>query len=191
MGKRSTLDSLPDEVLNAVYAAIDDGMTYDAIVGLLAEAGHTRSRSAVGRFAKDYAKTSEALRQSREMTARLAAELGESAVEGAHGRLLVEMARKLAFDHLMRRVEAGEDTELDAKEFMQFSQGLGALARAARSDQTFELRVREMVAKEVAEKAERAEKEVAKIAQEKGLDDATIAELRQKFLGIRVDASAA
>lgn len=153
-------------------------LTLDGLVLWLAGKGYEISRSSVHRYKSRYDQWAARIRRSREATQVLAAELGDAAVQGQHGRRLVEMARILVDDFMST---LPEDRQLDAKEIALLGKGMAELARAARLDQDFEVKVRE-----AAEKARQAllAEQSAKLDALGGVSEAARRDIREA-LGIR------
>lgn len=126
-------------------------LTIDGLTLWLEGRGYEISRSAVGRYAKGFDQVAAKLRESRQITAALVAELGDAAAQGKQGRLLVEMARSVVFDLLMKL--QSEDAEIDTKDVQQLGKGLAELGRALRLDQDFELKIQQQADAKAARKA--------------------------------------
>lgn len=157
-------------------------LTVDGMVVWLEGKGYAISRSSAHRYSQKFEEEARAFRESREVVKALATELGESAVEGQQGRLLVELARSLAYDWMMSlRREGGS---VDAKDIAMMGKGIAEMARALRLDQDAEEKARRMAREEAARALDAAEKEAAQ-AGEKGLTSDRIAQLRRDFLGVR------
>lgn len=137
-------------------------------------------RSSAHRYQQDFEKVATRLRESRQMTEALARELGEASSQGKQGRLLVEMARTLVFD-MMVKLQESDDDELDPKDVAFLGKGLAELGRALRSDQDFEIKVQEQARKKALEDA--ADK-IDTLGQEAGMSKETRDEWRRGVLGI-------
>ena len=132
-------------------------LSVDGMVTWLEGKGYEISRSSAHRYSQKFEAEAQAIRESREVVKALATELGESAVEGQQGRLLVELARDLAFKWLMDiRKEGGS---IDAKDIAMMGKGIAEMAKALRLDQDAEEKARK-----VREEAERAAKKEAAAA---------------------------
>jgi hypothetical protein len=182
MGQPSSIDR---EVSAADKAALqrlvaDPAFTVDDLAAWLKSKGYDISRSAVGRYAKNIRAIGERLRQSREVTEALAKEIGDAAVQGQQGRLLVEMARTLAWDLVMKLQEGG--AEVDTKDLAFIGKALAEMAKALRYDQDFELKLRERIERETREKAAA---EVETTATEKGLSRETVEAIKARILGVK------
>lgn len=154
MGRRSSIEALPEEVLEHANQMIADGCTIQDILDYLDEAGHERSKSAVGRHKQKVEKVAARLRRSREITKALAQEMGEASLEGKQGRLLVETIRSMVMD-LLTKIDEAEDgrLDLDPKEFSFLAKAVKDLGQALRADQDFEDKIRARIEREAAEQA--------------------------------------
>lgn len=158
-------------------------LTIDGLTLWLEGRGYQISRSAVGRYAQSFDQVAAKLRQSRQVTDALVAELGDAAAQGKQGRLLVEMTRSLVFDLLMKLQSAeGDDLPFDSKDVQQLGKGLAELAKAQRMDQDFELKVREEVRRQEQAKAAKVATGAAKAA---GLSDEVANDIAKKILGVQ------
>jgi hypothetical protein len=181
MSRKSSIDELPERILAEINLMLAEGKwTLDQIVDYLSEAGHPKSRSAVGRHKQDIERVAGRLRESRQITDALTQELGEAAAQGRQGRLLVEMARTLVFDLLMKLQRDGDDA-LEPRDVAFLGKGLAELGRALRFDQDFETRIREQVAKEEREKAAKVADTAAKKA---GISAETRKTIERDILGL-------
>lgn len=187
--KSSVTAMLPPADLRDLNAMIGSGKhTLDDLVGWLSEHGYAISRSALHRHGRKVQEVAERMRQSREVTDAVMMELGDSAAQGKQGRLLVEMARTLVFDLLMKlQADDGADAKIDTKDVAFLGKGLADLGRALRLDQDFEMKVRDEAFKaakaEAAKKLKTAETEATE-AGEKGLTADRVAKLRREILGM-------
>jgi len=178
------MDTRPPAILAQVNFMVAEGeWTIDDIVAYLADAQQPRSRSAVGRHAQKVEKAARRLRESRQITEAVVAEMGDAAVAGKQGRLLVEITRTLVFDML----DKFEDGAMDPQSVAFLGKGLKDLAAAARHDQEFESKIRAQVAQEEREKALAAVEEVAAEAvanNEPGFSAETVDAIRRQIMGV-------
>ena len=153
----------------------------DDLVGWLAKRDYEISRSSVGRYSKNFERVAARLRESRQITEAIATELGESAIQGKQGRLLVEMTRSMVFDLLMKLQD--EEADLETKDVMMLGKGLADLGKALRNDQDFETKLREHIA---AEERKRAADMVEKVAAKttKGLSKEAVSAIKAEILGV-------
>lgn len=185
MPVKSTIRTLPKQVLERLNFLIgENALTVDALTEWLDAQGHPRSRSAVHRHAQKINQVAARLRESREVTDAVVAELGDAATQGKQGRLLVEMTRSLVFD-LLVKLQPGEDDDgrpdLDAKDVAMLGKGLAELGRALRFDQDFEEKIR---SRAEAEARASAAEVAAGAAKEGGLSDDTVQLIRSRILGL-------
>ncbi len=160
----------------------------DSLVGWLDNRGYEISRSSVGRYSQSFERVAARLRESRKITEAVTSELGEAAVQGKQGRLLVEMTRSLVFDLLIKLQEAqgsedGDGAEISAKDVMMLSKGLADRGKALRQDQDFETKVREQIAAEERKKAADIVEQAASRAG-KGLSRAAVDSIKAEILGV-------
>jgi hypothetical protein len=184
MGNKSAIETeLSTEDRKELNRKIGSGtMTIDALTDWLAALGYEISRSSMGRHKKKVDIVGERLRQSRQLTDALVAEIGDSAAQGKQGRLLVEMTRNIVFDLLMKIQDEDEKYEIDSKDVAMLGKGLAELGKALRLDQDFEEKIRDRIEKEV---SKRAADTVGETMKEAGLDDEQIQFWREEFLGIK------
>jgi len=151
MGRKSLVEMLLTEEDRASFDKLVAAgrLSVDGLADWLVERGYEISRSSAHRYASKYSAVAARMRQSRAVVEAMAAELGDSEMQGRQGRMLVEMTRSLIFDFLAKISEAGEDAEggiaIDTKDIQQLGKGLAELARAQRLDQDFETKVHDIV----------------------------------------------
>ena len=174
MAGRSSLRDLPPAILEQVHFILAEGrMTIDELTAYLADAGHEKSRSAVARYSRQHRAVIEKIQQAREMTKTLIGEIGESAVQGQQGRLLVEIVQSLIF----KFANSDDATaEMTANNLAQLARAVKALSQALRSNQDFETRIREAARAEAAETME-------KTARKRGVGEDVIKAIRQVMEG--------
>jgi len=190
MPRKSSIATLPDSVRKRLDFLIAEGaLSLDDLTAFLDGAGHARSRSAIHRHAQKLEQVSARMRQSREMVQALVPDLNDAKEQGEQGRLLVEMARVLVFEFLMKLQPDPNDPDaapqIDAKDIANLGKGLAELSRALRLDQDFEVKLRTVVEKEEREKAAAAVEEVAAGLGEQGLSANTVAMIKAQILGIK------
>ena len=185
MGQASSMKQLPPQILAQVNFMLTEGKwTIDEIVDYLSEAGHPKSRSAIGRHKKNLDRVASKLRESREVTEALVKELGPDVTESKQGRLLTEILRTLVFKMAVPALEDGDDAPaFDPQDFFFLGKTLKELAQANRLDQDFEEKVRAAAEKKTKAAAAAA---VEKIATEKGLSRKTVQDIKAQVLGVKV-----
>lgn len=180
MARKSTLKTLPKPVQAAVIEALERGATIDAIVEQLQSTGHPRSRSAVGRYAKEYADLAERQRDIRVVAQAFAKDFGGA--ENAEGKLMVQMLTSIGA-RMILPIAAGEEVDPDAKEFHFLAKATKELLSAAKIDADRDAKIREEAARAARQQAaEDAESE----ARAAGASEATIERVKAKILGLSV-----
>lgn len=140
MPRKSTIKTLPKEVQGAVVKALEQGATIDGIVAHLSELGHPRSRSAVGRYAREYAELAEKQRDIRVVAEAFAKDFGGT--ENAEGKLMVQMLTSIGA-RMILPIAAGQEEDLDPKAFHFLAKATRELQSAAKIDADRDARVRE------------------------------------------------
>ncbi|QCI93240.1 phage protein Gp27 family protein [Novosphingobium sp. EMRT-2] len=140
MGRKSSIKTLPKEVQAAVVSALEAGATIDGIVEKLADLGHPRSRSAVGRYAKDYAGLAERHRDIRVVAESFAKDFGSA--QNAEGKLMVQLLTSIGA-RMVLPLAAGDGEDLDPKAFHFLAKATKELQSAAKIDADRDARVRE------------------------------------------------
>lgn len=153
-------------------------MVLDDLVSWLSERGYEISRSAVHRHSSKVAAMAQRIRDSRQITEALVADLGDAAVQGQQGRLLVEAVRAMVLDLVAKLGESGEG--LSPKDAAMLGRTLADLGKALRSDQDFETRILDRAR---AEERERAAQAVEVAAKGAGLSADTIEAMKLSVFG--------
>ncbi len=182
MGQKSSIETeLSDEDRAALNKMIVSGKwTIMGLLEWLGERDYEISRSALGRHKRKVDRVAERMRQSREVTEALTKELGDSALQGKQGRLLVEMTRGLVFD-LLDKIHDDDAEGLAPQDVMMLGKGLAELGKALRLDQDFETKIREQVA---LEERNRAADVAGDAVRAGGASDDDVAFIRSEILGI-------
>jgi len=156
MSRLSTIKSLPPEARAALDSALAEGnLTLDELVSFLEEQGFTISRSSLGRYRKDFEEVAKKLRESREVAAAFARELG--AVPGDEmGQLLLEMVHTLTFK------ACNADEEMAPKDVMFLAQTIKNLTESRRLSARTAIEIR------AAEKKRLEDEMKAKLAEAQG-----------------------
>ena len=141
----STVKLLPPEVKAALDACLAEGnLTLDALVKFLEEHGYTISRSSLGRYRQNFEEVAQKLRESREVAAAFARELG--AVPGDEmGQLLLEMVHTLTFK------VCNADGDLEPKDVMFLASTIKNLSESRRISARTALEIRAAEKKRVEE----------------------------------------
>lgn len=183
MGRKSSVKTkLPPEVLREVDAQLMRGtLTLDALLVFVRGKVHpddAPSRSALGRYAKTFAGTARALRESREAARALAQEMGPESCEGEQGRLLVEMLRGLVFD-VVYDLRSHPETRPDVEKLQRLGRTLKELSHSMHLEYDSAKRIRE----EERRKALAEMREKLDIATASGGLDAATAQEARRVLG--------
>lgn len=183
-GRASKVDLLPEQIRNQLHQmlrerAIPQSDILDAINDLIDEEGLDESmrlsRSGLNRYATQVEQVGAHLRELREMTGALTAQLGDKPM-GETTKLILELGRSQLFRAMMQQVEDPEATvDVDMlKNAMLAAQRLEATAMSSHKR---EKEIRTAFAEEAAAKAE-------EIVTQAGLTKDTAAQIRREILGI-------
>ncbi len=186
MGKPSTIDRLPEDILERLQELLRDPrvtqLDATAKINEILEADgrdERLSKSAVNRYSLSMRQAGEKLQQSREIAKMWIGKLG-AAPQGQVGNLVNEVLRTLAFDLSLKL----QDAELNEETIPDVIHNLKALALAAqRLEASATLNVKreaEIRRQVLAEAADTVVTEVKK----GGLSDETADEIRKRILGI-------
>jgi soluble cytochrome b562 len=183
-GRSSKVDLLPENIRNQLHAmlrekSITQQEILDSINDLIGEEGLPAdlklSRSGLNRYATQVEQVGASLRQMREATAALTAQLGDKPT-GEVTKLILEMGRGQLFKLFMAQAN-DPDAEVDVgmlKEAMLAAQRLESTAMQSHKR---EKEIRQAFAEEVAAKTEQ-------IVTQAGLTRDTAAQIRREILGI-------
>lgn len=155
MARRSSVARLDPRIREAVDGAIRDGRaTIDELVALIGAAGGAASRSAVGRYKKDFEDSLRRYREAQEVAGRWVQQFRADS-DGDVARLLAEMLKTLAFQSL------AETEVANAKDLMFLSNAVKNLAGVDRIKEEAEARARAAMKQAVGAAIERMEAEPA------------------------------
>lgn len=189
MAGRSSLKSLPPEVLDAVHEAIGRGETLDDICALLRDLGTERSRSAVGRYAQGFNELAKQQRRVQSIAAAFGNEFGQS------GDNQVRMMNQLMTSVMTRAIipiasaeddaAAGGDDEdgggaLDTLALSRLAKAVKDVTSSSKIDIEREAKIREEEARRTREKAAADATAAGRAA---GASEATLAAIRTRILG--------
>ena len=171
MGRHSSVTDLDPRIKDAVDIAIAQRRaTIDEICRTIRMMGGAASRSAVGRYSKSMKERLEKFRETQAIAGEWMQQI-RADPDGDIGRMLAEMLKLLAF-RTQTDMQEGEGEGPDPK-------SIALLARAIdQMKMTIEQKVRDQVAREAADCAERAGREA-------GLTGERLALLRLEVLGLR------
>ncbi len=158
MPRPSTIVTLPPELRAAFdrFLASRKDLTIDDVTAWLNEqlAGSgvrvTVSRSAVGRYRKTFEEAAAKIRESREIAAAFAREVG-TAPEGNLGAHLVELVRGLAF----KIAAHADDGTIDPGDLVKLAKAVRDIESGAKLTIETEAKAREQARKELEEEAKR------------------------------------
>ncbi len=159
-------DELPVEVREQVDRLLIEQATYDEIKALLDSEGYDISRSAIGRYGKDFMSAYQNLRIIEDKSRALVSEAGD-------GMILEEAAAKL-FSQMI--LEAQLSGKLDIQKLPRIISDFAKLQSSTVS--------RERLKREIAEKVAKTADDVARAVKKGGLSDETAEEIRKKIMGI-------
>ncbi len=187
MAGRSSLKSLPPQVLDAVHDAIGRGETLDDICALLRDLGTERSRSAVGRYAKGFAELATQQRRIQGIAAAFGNEFGQS------GDNQVRMMNQLMTSVMTRAIipiasaeddaSGGDDEEgggLDTLALSRLAKAVKDVTSSSKIDIEREAKIREEEARRTRERAAAEATEAGRAA---GASEATLSAIRTRILG--------
>lgn len=185
-GKPSKVDLLPEDIKKRLDEMLRDkrfsqGEILESVNQLIIESGlddgATISRSGLSRHAQKTEAIGQKLRDLRESTKALTAELGDKPT-GDTTKLILEMGRSQLFKAMQKQLmNPDDDDDVDIgmiKDAMLAAQRLEATAMAAHKR---EKDIRTAFAQEAASKAE-------EVATQNGLTADGVAELKREILGI-------
>ncbi|UQZ88310.1 hypothetical protein C4J81_15420 [Deltaproteobacteria bacterium Smac51] len=133
MARLSSIETLPPEVRADLDKRLAEGrFTLDTLIDYLEEQGHNISRSALGRYRQKFEEVAAKMRESREVAAAFARELG-SVPGDDMGQMLIELVHTLVFKTSMNMAN-GDDEKLEAKEVMQLARSLKDLSSSKQMD---------------------------------------------------------
>lgn len=141
MTRPSTITTLPPEVRADLDKRLAEGrFTLDTLVDFLADQGHAISRSALGRYSRQFNDVAQKLRESREIAAAFAKELG-AVPNDEMGQMLVEMVHTLAFKASLARTKE-ENDDISTKDVSLLARALKDLAGSKQISAKLALEIR-------------------------------------------------
>jgi hypothetical protein len=181
MGRKSSITGLDPEIKAEVDRLIASGrFTIDQVVTKLRELGAEVSRSAVGRYTKDFEEVARHMREARQVAASFAQSLGDIP-DNDMGRALVEMLHHMIFKMMLSA--SGENAMVAPEDLMRLAKALKDAAATNKLSVDLELKIREEVEKKT---KDAAAKVADKIGREKGLSADTIGAIKAQILGVQV-----
>ena len=179
MPKRSTIKSLPDELLEQANRLMRDGKySITDITEHLQKLGATVSRSAVGRYHKEYQEIAADIRITKEWARAVGQELGEEGHTDAT-QFIIE-----AFQPILMKVrrQFAEADEVDAGAVSDFCKSVKDLQVAMKSNVEMHTRIRLQALKDSASAVEKALKSSAA---PEGVSAATVEFIKAQILGVK------
>ena len=160
-------DELPQELKREVDRLLVEGnVTYDDIKAFLEEKGYDISRSAIGRYGKEFLASYQRLRVIEEKSRTLVSEAGD-------GMVLEEAAAKIFAQKIV------EAQLLEGFDILENPRLIGDFAKLQSSTVA-----RERFKRELKDKVEKTAESVVRTARQGGLSDEKAEEIRRKILGI-------
>ena len=175
MGRKSSIRKLPPKLRDELDAMVRDGrLTIDAITEFVRSAGAPVSRSAVGRYVKNYEEQIADYRKTQELAKVLVGELSDNP-QGDVGRLASELLKL----QVLRGLESlrAEGKELPPEQTMLLSAALRNAGSFDKSNADLVLRLKKELATQAADAA-------TKVGRKSGLSADSVAEIRAAILGI-------
>lgn len=183
-GRSSKVDKLPEDIRTRLHTMLRDKQItqteiLDEINALIDDANLPEelklSRSGLNRYATKIESVGAHLRDLREMTSALTAELGDKPM-GETTKLILEMGRSQLFRAMMQSVENPEESvDIDMlKNAMLAAQRLESTAMQSHKR---EKEIRQAFAEKAATEAE-------KVIKQAGLSEETAVQIRRKILGL-------
>lgn len=184
MPPKSSIKRLPPQLRKELDRLLASGAhTLDQVVEHLRQLGAPVSRSAVGRYSQEFEEVAVHIRESREVTAAFARELGE-VPEGDMGRVLVEIVHRLVFKAGMHQLREGT---IDAADAARLAKAIKDLAAGSKISVDMEVKIKELAREEAKREAVH---DVENVAREKGLSRETVEAIKSKILGVKPQAAA-
>lgn len=180
----STVKRLPQPVRDEIHSLLDNGRTLDEIIAHLRALGVDEvSRSALGRYAKNFNAVVERVRRSREIADALVRNFGQED-ESKAARANIEMMHAVV-SHMLLQIGEDDGTEgqgvtLDARQTQALSSALANLARAKRLDQDAILKAREEADREAEARMSQAAEAVAR----ESSGPMTAAQMKERMLAV-------
>lgn len=179
MAGRSTIDQLPPVIRQEVDAAIKRGATIDEIVAQLRDMGADHiSRSAVGRYSKQFRDLADQQRQISSVAQAFGKEFGHA--DDLQGRFMIQLLNSV-ITRAVLPIASGEEIEIDGKELHYLARAVKDVASAAKTDVDREAKIRDETKKRAREEAAAAAESAGRTA---GASEETIEAIKRKILGI-------
>jgi hypothetical protein len=178
MAGKSSIEQLPDPIIAEIHAALKRKATIDQIVWMLKGLGADVSRSAVGRYSKQYADLASQQREIAIVAKNFAGEFGQA--DDLQGRLLIQLATTLA-SRIAMGLAADDDPNMGLKDLMNLGRAVKDITSAAKIDVDREAKIRSEEAARARSKAANDAEAAGKAA---GASPETIDRIKRSILGI-------
>lgn len=178
MPRKSSIATLDSAIRLEVDAAIKRGATIDEITWMLKGLGQDVSRSAVGRYSKQYADLASRQRDMASIAQAFAGEFGEA--DDRQSRLLIQLITSITTRAIMP-IAAGDEVDMDGKELHFLARAIKDITSAAKTDVDREAKIRDEAVKRAKQRAADAAESSVKAS---GASDETIRKVRAAILGI-------
>jgi len=178
MAKPSKIDQLPKELKNLLNKLLKGGSSIDDITKHLNEMGADVSRSGVGRHKQKIDKMRDRIKETNAITEALAENLGSDVTDNA-SRVTIELVRTLVMGLMTSR-----SGEMDVKSLKLLTESVRNLETASKLSADRELKIKEEVKKEIAEKAKQIAKDVEVKAKSDGMSDDHVEFIKEKIFGM-------
>lgn len=122
--KHFKIDTLPEEVREAVNKLLTDGFTYQQIADYLRKMGHEVGTSSVGRYSREFLARLERLKVAKDQARAIVQEMGDGPATEMH-----EAANQLAVQMVMETLM--EVTSLEGEKVADLLKALAQLERSA------------------------------------------------------------
>jgi hypothetical protein len=177
MANRSTIEQLAKPLQDACHEAIGRGATIDEITAVLNGLGADVSRSAVGRYTKNY---SEIVERQREISA-MAATFGKEFEDNETGEIMTQLMQQLVTQNLLPLLTGDDAENLGGLEISRLAKAVKDVAGAKKIGVDTERAIRAEERQRTKEEAAQAATGAAKKA---GADKATIDLIREQVMGL-------
>lgn len=176
MGRKSTIEQLPEDLRLVIDKAIKDGWTIDRIV---AAVKGTVSRAAVGRYSKNFAAVAKRQRDIAAAAEAWGAEFGQA--DNPQTRMLVQLATTVLTRAILPALGADADDfeqdDPDWKELHFMARAIKDLLAAHKLDAEREASIRK-------NEREKAVAVVAAVGKRAGATPETIDQIKRELLGM-------
>jgi len=177
MPPRSSLKTLPPEIKAELdRLLVLDNFTIDQLAAELRNLGANVSRSAVGRYSKNYKQVAGRMKEYKEMATAFANELGTEVESDAH-QVIVQMLHTMLMRTGMAELDK-DDPEFKPKDLMLLSASIKNLMGSVKDRQVIQEKERLRARQEAA-------RDAASTMKEAGLSAEQIQFWREEFLGVK------